>query len=410
MYRTALAVSHTLDIDQLLQRIMELIFEWVEADRGCIMLLDRETDEFVPKVRRDRQGGPAGGRMTISRTILDYVRQHQEGVLTSDAREDERWDTAASILKLGVREAICVPMQGRYGIVGVIYIDTFTPPGQRLQQPHVNKFSDEHLKLMVAIGHQAALAVEDTSFYGAMLQAERLAAIGQTIAGLSHHVKNILQGIRGGSYLIQEGLKAQDWEVSRKGWDIVDKNQQRISALVMDMLTFSKEREPEMLASDLNRVVGDVLELMTARANEAGVRLIDQRAATIPEMTFDPEGIHRAVLNVVTNAIDACEESSDGQVAVQTDYDPAGLLIVRVSDNGVGLEPGQISRIFQVFVSAKGNRGTGLGLAVSQKILQEHGGEIRVESQPGQGSCFTLQWPALPVESPVSLTQPIDPP
>ena len=410
MYRTALAVSHTLDIDQLLQRIMELIFEWVEADRGCIMLLDRETDEFVPKVRRDRQGGPAGGRMTISRTILDYVRQHQEGVLTSDAHEDQRWDTAASILKLGVREAICVPMQGRYGIVGVIYIDTFTPPGQRLQQPHVNKFSDEHLKLMVAIGHQAALAVEDTSFYGAMLQAERLAAIGQTIAGLSHHVKNILQGIRGGSYLIQEGLKAQDWEVSRKGWDIVDKNQQRISALVMDMLTFSKEREPEMLASDLNRVVGDVLELMTARASEAGVRLIDQRAATIPEMTFDPEGIHRAVLNVVTNAIDACEESSDGQVAVQTDYDPAGLLIVRVRDNGVGLEPGQISRIFQVFVSAKGNRGTGLGLAVSQKILQEHGGEIRVESQPGQGSCFTLQWPALPVESPVSLTQPIDPP
>ena len=84
--------------------------------------------------------------------------QHQEGVLTSNAREDERWDTAASIVKTGVREAICVPMQGRYGVVGVIYIDTYTPPGTALQNRHVNKFSDEHLKLMVAIGHQAALA------------------------------------------------------------------------------------------------------------------------------------------------------------------------------------------------------------------------------------------------------------
>lgn len=410
MYRTALAVSHTLDIDQLLERILELIFEWVEADRGCIMLVDRETDEFVPKVRRDRHSGPTAERMEISSTILDYVRQHEEGVLTSDAREDDRWDPAASILKLGVREAICVPMQGRYGVVGVIYIDTFTSPGQMLQHPHANRFTDEHLKLMVAIGHQAALAIEDTSFYSAMLQAERLAAVGQTIAALSHHVKNILQGIRGGSYLIQEGLKTQDWEVSRKGWDIVEKNQQRISTLVMDMLTFSKEREPELVPSDLNQVVHDVLELMQTRACDSNVELIDQRDPQIPEMIFDPEGLHRAVLNVVTNAIDACEERDPARVEVQTGYDrEQGMLFVRVRDNGVGLDSEQQKRIFQVFVSGKGNRGTGLGLAVSQKILQEHGGEITVESAPDQGSCFTLRWPANEAEpdppADVTLTQ-----
>ena len=219
-----------------------------------------------------------------------------------------------------------------------------------------------------------------------MLQAERLAAIGQTIAALSHHVKNILQGIRGGSFLIQEGLKTQDWEVSRKGWDIVEKNQQRISALVMDMLTFSKEREPEMVASDLNRVIGEVLELMQTRAQEAGVTLVDQRDPEIPEMTFDPEGIHRAVLNVVTNAIDACEESGEGRVVVETRFNAAaGLLVVTVRDNGSGLDPEQLKKIFQVFVSGKGHRGTGLGLAVSQKILQEHGGEIQVEERAGKG-------------------------
>jgi len=244
MYRTALAVSHTLDIDQLLQRIMEMIFEWVEADRGCIMLVERDTDELAPKVLHHRKGAQSDEKMHISQTILDYVLDRQEGVHTTDARQDERWDPAASILKTGVREAICVPMQGRYGVVGVIYIDTFTAPGQVLQNRDANRFSEEHLKLMVAIGHQAALAVEDTSYYSAMVQAERLAAVGQTIATLSHHIKNILQGIRGGSYLIEEGLKHTDTSLVQKGWGIVEKNQEKISHLVMDMLTFSKERRP----------------------------------------------------------------------------------------------------------------------------------------------------------------------
>ena len=253
MYRTALAVSHTLDIDQLLQRIMELIFEWVEADRGCIMLMDPATKSLQPKVRRTRKGVRADERITISKTILDYVIERNEGVLTSDARQDERWDPAGSIVQMGVREAICVPMQGRYDVVGAIYIDTSTSAQQLIQQGVANKFTEDHLKLMIAIGHQAALAVEDTRYYSAMVQAERLAAIGQTIATLSHHIKNILQGIRGGSYLIEMGLKDHDEEVMRKGWKIVERNQNRISALVMDMLTFSKEREPDLTVGQPQR-------------------------------------------------------------------------------------------------------------------------------------------------------------
>jgi GAF domain-containing protein len=121
MYRTALAVSHTLDIDQLLHRIMDLIFEWVEADRGCIMLVDPDGGSLEPKVRRTRRKGKHDEKITISKTILDYVQQRNEGVLTSDARQDDRWTPAASILQAGIREAICVPMQGRYDVVGVIY-------------------------------------------------------------------------------------------------------------------------------------------------------------------------------------------------------------------------------------------------------------------------------------------------
>jgi two-component system NtrC family sensor kinase len=403
MYRTALAVSHTLDIDQLLARILDLIFEWVEASRGCIMLVDPHTKELTPRAHRTRKGVSSREKISLSRTILDYVRQHNEGVLTSNAREDERWDSTRSILHMGVREAICVPMQGRYDMVGVIYIDTTIPPDRLLAASRTKTFNEEHLKLMIAIAHQAALAVEDTSYYSAMVQAERLAAVGQMIAMLSHHIKNILQGISGGSYLIEEGLKDNERDVISKGWDIVQKNQQKISNLVMDMLTFSKEREPDLAPSDINDVAADIVELMQGRAKDLGVELAFKPEEGIPRLKFDPDGLHRAILNVVTNAIDACDCVDNGCVVVSTELiREADLVRVVVSDNGRGIAAEDIDKMFGLFVSRKGGRGTGLGLPVSKKILREHGGDIRVESDVGRGSRFILEWPALPVDTGVT--------
>jgi signal transduction histidine kinase len=413
MYRTALAVSHTMDIDQLLARIMDMIFDWVEADRGCIMLKDLETGKLTPKVRRHRRGLRSDEKISISKTILDYVVEQNEGVLTSNARDDSRWDPAQSIVRLGVREAICVPMQGRYEVVGVVYIDTAVTPQKMLAAKGSNQFNEEHLRLMIAIAHQAALAVEDTSYYKALVQAERLAAVGQTIASLSHHIKNILQGVRGGSYLIELGLGDHDAatkgepldeeaaqkavDTIRKGWSIVERNQERISSLVLDMLTFSKEREPEPQPSNLNEVASDVVDLMATRAQELSVELVWQPARDMPTLMFDPEALHRAILNVVTNAVDACDERENGRVVVTASYDDdVKAARIVVEDNGAGIAPDDLEAIFTVFVSRKGGRGTGLGLPVTRKILEEHGGKVSVESTLGQGSRFTLELPAAP--------------
>jgi signal transduction histidine kinase len=446
MYRTALAISHTMDIEQLLARIMDMIFEWVDADRGCIMLKDAQTGRLVPKVRRHRRGVRVEEKITLSKTILDYVVERNEGVLTSDARDDERWDPAKSIVKLGVREAICVPMKGRYHVVGVVYIDTSVTPQRMLQGQLAdgggkgNQFTEEHLKLMIAIAHQAALAVEDTSYYKALVQAERLAAVGQTIASLSHHIKNILQGVRGGSYLIELGLadhaltgadhaltgadgganeeternsseaaRCKAVETIRKGWDIVERNQDRISSLVMDMLTYSKEREPVLEPADLNEVTAEVVGLMQSRAKDQGVDLQWRPAPTMPTLMFDPEALHRAILNVVNNAIEACDQtdSSGGEaknwVKVSTVHeDGVNVVQVIVEDNGQGIDSDELENIFTVFVSHKGGRGTGLGLPVSRKIMEEHGGQIHVSSTSGEGSRFVLELPATTVhpESP----------
>ncbi len=269
MYRATQAISHILDIDSLLPQILELVFESIGADRGAI-LLKEENGRLVPKAVRWKDPSDSDERMTISRTIIDYVLEQGQGVITTDAPADKRFSPAQSIVEYHIREAICVPIQGRHTTLGVLYADIQAAAGFALAPTGKGaggrSFSQDQLMLMVAIGHQAGLAIENTTFYNAKIQAERLAAVGQTIATLSHHIKNILQGIRGGSYLIDLGLNEKDETIVRRGWTIVEKNQTKIYHMVMDMLSFSKDREPALEPSDLNETVGDVVELMQSRA------------------------------------------------------------------------------------------------------------------------------------------------
>ncbi|HEV3142926.1 MAG TPA: GAF domain-containing protein, partial [Gemmataceae bacterium] len=223
MYETIQATSHILDVDQLLDRILELIFQSIEADRGGILLCHAETNTLEPKAVRYREGINADEQIGISRTITEYVLREKQGVLVTDASRDDRFSGGQSIVRFGIREAICVPMMGRHETLGVLYLDTqSTSKDVVARGTPTGKFTEDHLALAIAIGHQAALAIEETHYHQAMVQAERLAAVGQTIAALSHHIKNILQGLRSGSELLKMGISDDDKEMLQKGWRILD--------------------------------------------------------------------------------------------------------------------------------------------------------------------------------------------
>ncbi|MFO0964792.1 MAG: ATP-binding protein [Gemmataceae bacterium] len=399
LYEAGQATSHILDIEQLLDRILELVFRTISADRGCFVLKHPESGKLEPRALRLRSDRGEKEKFQVSRTIMDHVLKEKHGILVSDASRDERFNAGQSIVRFGVREVICVPMKGRHETLGVLYLDTYSTPGDIVTRGTPGKFNEDHLALAIALAHQAALAVEETRYHRAMLQAERLAAIGQTIAALSHHIKNILQGLRSGSEIIKMGLKDKNDNLIQQGWRIAEKNQGKIYELVMDMLSYSKERIPAVEPTDLNKVVEDVVELMASRANELKVKLEVSAGQDIPAIAADPEGLHRALLNIVGNALDAVEEKEGGQVTVGTRLAEEGWVRIIVLDNGTGIAPEKADEIFRPFFSSKGSKGTGLGLAVSRKILREHGGDIVVQSQSGVGSKFTLR---LPVKSPFS--------
>lgn len=234
-----------------------------------------------------------------------------------------------------------------------------------------------------------------------LIKSERLAATGETVAGLAHGIKNILGGLKGGVYIVENAFKKKDMHGLRNGWDMVKRNIDRISDLVMDLLNYSKEREPEYEKCSPNAIAEEVCILMDAKAKESGIKIVRDLDPTIGDVSLDPKGIHSCLLNLVSNAIDAftCDDDDDDKeylVRVTTKRESDKALILQVSDNGCGMDETVRKQIFTSLFSTKGSKGTGLGLLVTQKTVHEHGGTIKVDSEPGKGSTFVIRLPSEP--------------
>ncbi|BBO90895.1 PAS domain S-box protein [Desulfosarcina ovata] len=232
-----------------------------------------------------------------------------------------------------------------------------------------------------------------------LVNSERLAAVGQTVAGMAHCIKNILHGFKGGSYLVDVGLDRDNADKLKKGWEMIQRNITRTSDLVMDLLSYSKEREPEYESCHPNEIAEDVCELLSGVAEDHDVRLVRQLSEKIEPMVLDPRSVHRSLMNMVTNAIDACifdpAMDKQHQVTVITSREDGGDMVrFDICDNGSGMSEEVKAKLFSSFFSTKGVKGTGLGLLVTAKLVEEQKGTIDVTSTEGKGTTFTLRFPA----------------
>jgi PAS domain S-box-containing protein len=226
------------------------------------------------------------------------------------------------------------------------------------------------------------------------LENERLAAVGQTVAQLAHGIKNILTGLRGGMYAIKSGMKSGSEQRTAKGWEMLERNVERITTLVKGFLSYSKKHVPQMEESDPQELAREIFTLYHAVAIKAGVALLFEGEEGIPRVLMDPSDIHTCLANLVSNAIDACKTSKKEVCGVSLRVKQGdGTIVFEVEDTGCGMEPEVREKVFNSFFTTKGLGGTGLGLLVTKKIVREHGGRIEVESEPGEGSCFRLELP-----------------
>ena len=225
---------------------------------------------------------------------------------------------------------------------------------------------------------------------------ERLAAIGEIVARVAHYQKNLLNGLRGGLYVTDGAMAKGDREEVREGWRMLHSTVQRIERLTLDMLYYVKGRVPKREPIEVNEVIYEVLDLMREAAASENVELAADLDMEIGKQVLDRTAIYRAILDLVSNAIDACAESESGKLVSLTSETTGDGIVVTVADNGVGMSDEVRSNLFVRFFSTKGGQGTGLGLPVVKKVVEEHGGTLDVESKLGEGSAFRLRFPKSP--------------
>jgi PAS domain S-box-containing protein len=226
------------------------------------------------------------------------------------------------------------------------------------------------------------------------IEAERFAAVGQTVAGLSHGIKNILTGLEGAMYVFNTGLKKSDQGRIDEGWAMLNRNIEKISALAKKLLDFSKSRIMEVALTDPKQIVTDVVALFQETAARHGVELQSDLGEDVQSAPLDAGGIHECLTNLVSNAIDACTTSGKAGCRVSVRCREAnGSLVFEVEDSGCGMDAETRKCVFTNFFTTKGAGGTGLGLLITRRIVQEHGGTIAMESSPGKGSLFRLTFP-----------------
>lgn len=226
------------------------------------------------------------------------------------------------------------------------------------------------------------------------LDAERLGAVGQTVAGLAHTIKNLLMGLEGGMYLMDTGLKQGDVERITEGWEVLQLNFEKTTTLVKDFLSFAKGRLPDLRKIDPNTVMRNIYDLYHETAARQGVRLVLDLKESIEPAWLDPKGMEASLTNMLSNGIDAVilQGNVDGQVSLRT-RDEDEDLILEVADNGCGMDWDVKQKIFTTFFTTKGGEGTGLGLLTTRKIIQEHMGKIEVDTKEGVGTTFRVRLP-----------------
>lgn len=388
LYRVNDFMASIPDLIRLLTLIMQESKDIVDAEACSLMLYDPKTDELYFKVAK---GGTEEAikeiRLKIGEGIAGIVAKTRKELVVQNVKKDRRFaQRVDKATKFETRNILAVPMIRKDRLIGVV---------ETINKKNRGVFSEEDVAILRVLADLAAIAIENAQLYNAKVQAERLAAMGEAVAGLAHYIKNVLSGVKGGMELVEMAIKNQNQQLLEDSWGILKNSNMKIAKLIADMLTYSKERQPEYKFCCFNKIVEDTLMTAQGKARDKKVELNSNIDSQIPaEIYVDPTGIYRVLLNLVLNGIDAIPHEH-GKIMIDAKYIANNNQIqISVSDNGCGIPQNIAARIFDPFFSTKGSGGTGLGLAVTQKIVNEHQGAISLKSVVNKGTTFTVLLPA----------------
>lgn len=386
LHRCHTIIAAMPELDKLLPRILEESRFVARAEASSLMLFDAATQELYFHVALNEKGDQAGlksVRLKLGQGIAGTAAESRETVLVNDVQSDPRFYRGAdAATQYHTRNLLAVPMIDRDNLIGVVEV---------LNKLDGEPFTTMDMHVLEMFSSLAATSVANARLIEEQMRNERLAAIGHAVTSLSHHTKNIVSGLSSSAELIEMGLNAGNVELLKKSWAVFKRSTSRISHFVQDMLSFSKPRQPLREPARIGEIIEDARQNFAELFVQRNIAVAISVEGLDDPAYLDTGGLFRAFLNLMTNAADAAPEVG-GAIRVSAWRD-GDWIEMEFADNGPGVAAENKGKIFDTFFSTKGSKGTGIGLAVTQKAIQEHGGTITVEDAPGGGALFRVRLP-----------------
>jgi two-component system NtrC family sensor kinase len=249
------------------------------------------------------------------------------------------------------------------------------------------------------VSERKKLDDETRDIYHQLLQAEKMAALGQTVSGVAHELNNPLATILSWAERLSQRTTLE--EPVRRGLETILSEADRAARIVRNLLTFARKRQTTRAMVDVNQVVRETLALRAYEQRVTNITVIDALAAGLPNVFADGHQVQQVLLNLIINAEQAMLSANGrGILVLRTWHDPdQESVVLEINDDGPGIPDDLQPKIFDPFFTTKEvGKGTGLGLTVAYAIVQEHGGRIRLESRPNAGASFYVEMPVTGVK------------
>lgn len=381
-------VGSVMELDDILQRIVDLTATMLNSPTCSLYLVGPNGKNLTLRAAHGVNNAEVGKKkLPLGHGLPGIAAKKNILITVPDASKDPRHSEVYGSGEEQRHAYICCPLRIREEVIGVM---TSRRYGQ------IFEHDDE--TLFETICKQVAIVIEKSKMYYDKLESDRLAAISISLSEVAHYIKNLLQGMKGGIYFVDLGLKRGDLDTARKGWDVLQKGNRKIASLVENMLTYSRQMSLNLENHNVNSIIYDILHQIDDSAIERKIALIPETQKDLPPIPVDPERLYDALLNLISNALDAIpEDRDDGYVLVRTRLtETKNFIEIEIKDNGGGMPADVQSKIFNLFFSTKGARGSGIGLSVTRKIIEQHKGKIRFESSLDEGTTFFVQLPVNP--------------
>jgi len=385
LLRISHAVGSVMELDSILDRIAKETAKIVEADVCSIYLMVE--DRKCLRLRATRGLNPDivhQATVKVGEGIAGWVAKARKAAAVADTSKDGRHKPIEGSGEEHLRAFLCAPLMIQDELIGVM----------TARMASVHEFDSAEIKLFETICKQVAIVIEKARLYQRKVEAERLAAIAVGLSEIAHYTKNLLQSVDGGAFVVEKGLASNDLDRVRGGWKLLRRNNKKITDLVSNMLSYSREEDPEFAQGDLSELLREVVEAAQGRAERHEVELVESYDESIPMFQMDEDYLHDSFLNLVSNAIDAIPGA--GVVVVRSRFlKDENRALVEVIDNGQGIPEENRDKVFNLFFSTKGAKGSGIGLAATKKRIEAHNGTIDFISHPGKGTKFQVHLPLL---------------